>query len=699
MVRSGHYGVVEDEHFRMKRRRSRPATPPVGTLDRTRLRTRAGAGLAVAFLAMGILVWLLIRIGSHHTPYWTDAVEPTGWNVLLVSFDTTRPDYLQACGGERVPTPALDRVANGGAVFRSAFSPAPITLPSHASLLTAQNPYRHGVRENTEHALRPGYPTLASALGASGYRTAAFVSSFVMDHRFGLGHGFQEYVDRLDGPEPGLGPGTVELPGALTARRASHWIREHAGNRAAGQENRPFFLFVHFFDAHVPYAPPSPFREQHPGDPYAGELASQDAALGMILDALDGVGESARTLVWVVSDHGESLGEHGESTHSLFVYDATQRVVSVVHLPSESGRFDGAGDPQTIHAQCGLVDVAPTLMGLLGVPTTLPDADGVSLLTLLQGRPPESRVLYMETHSPLISYGWAPLEAVRDAGWKLIRAPEPELYDLRADPGETHNLFGARPEQVARLEKELDAFLADASLDVREAARQPTPEELERLRSLGYVGGAGVARPDSVNRPDPKRMLHFFHETFQSAKTLLLQGRFEEAIAAFQQAIAVDPGNYSLYLFLAGAYRQAGKLDLADDAYREAVRLSPHSPRVWYGWGRAKLSAGAPDSASWAFRKSIELLPGSPDGWSALGESEFAAGRASQAVAAFDSAMARGGDPRSIHGWMARVYRDGLRDPGQAQKHLERYAALLGVTPDEASRALPGPAPEHLDDH
>jgi cytochrome c-type biogenesis protein CcmH/NrfG len=305
----------------------------------------------------------------------------------------------------------------------------------------------------------------------------------------------------------------------------------------------------------------------------------------------------------------------------------------------------------------------------------------------------------METHSPLISYGWAPLEAVRDARWKLIRAPEPELYDLRDDPGETRNLFGAHSEETARLERELDAFLADEPPREEGASRQPTPEELERLRSLGYVGGAVAATADSVNRPDPKQMLRFFHETFQNAKALLLQGRFEESIAAFRQAIEVDPGNYSLYLFLAGAYRQAGRPDLADDAYREAARLSPHSPRVWYGWGRAKLSAGAPDSASWAFRKSIELLPGSPDGWSALGESEFAAGRASEAVAAFDSAMARGGDPRSIHGWMARVYRDGLRDPGQAQKHLERYAELLGVTPDEASSALPSPAPEHLDDH
>jgi tetratricopeptide (TPR) repeat protein len=294
---------------------------------------------------------------------------------------------------------------------------------------------------------------------------------------------------------------------------------------------------------------------------------------------------------------------------------------------------------------------------------------------------------------------------VRDDSWKLIRAPEPELYDLRADPGETRNLISEHPEQTARLERELDAFLQGARDDAA-SIREPNPEELERLRSLGYVSGsASATRADSMSgddlmsRPDPKRMLRFFHETFQGAKALLLQGRYEEAIAAFQQAIEVDPGNYSLRLFLAAAYRQAGQPELADREYREAARLSPASPRVWYGWGRAKLAAGAADSASWAFRKSIELLPGSPDGWGGLGESEFAAGRPKEAIAAFDSALARGADPAWSHGWMARVYRDGLRDPGQAQSHLDRYAAFLGMTPDEASRALPGAANEAPPDH
>jgi hypothetical protein len=538
-----------------------------------------------------------------------------------------------------------------------------------------------------------------------------------MDHRFGLDQGFDEYVDRLDGPEPGLGPGSVEVPGAITARRASRWIHEHAGSRASGKETRPFFLFVHFFDAHIPYAPPSPYREQHPGDPYAGELAAQDAALGAVLDALDSSGESARTLVWVVSDHGESLGEHGESTHSLFIYDATQRVVSVLHPPPAGGRFDGSGEPRFVAAECGLIDVGATLFDLLGIADSLPDEDGTTLMPLLEGRAATPRTLYCETHSPLISYGWAPLEGVRDNDWKLIRAPEPELYDLRADPGETRNVIAAHPNQRARLERDLLAFLADAPSEGAGATtRVPSAEELERLRSLGYVGGGArttpaggpdptAAPPDRsraqaapAERPDPKKMLRFFHQTFQQAKALLVQGRSEDAIRAFEQAIEIDPGNYSLHLYLAAAHRQAGEAAKADRAYRQAAHLSPSSPRVWYGWGRAKLASGAADSASWAFRNSIDLLPGSPDGWSALGESEFAAGRPEQAAAAFDSALARGADPRWTHGWLTRIYRDGLRDPLQTRKHLERYASLSGMAPDEAARSLPGSYPDTAPD-
>ncbi|MCA9729500.1 MAG: sulfatase-like hydrolase/transferase, partial [Candidatus Eisenbacteria bacterium] len=200
-------------------------------MDRTRLRPLTAGAIAVALAGMGLLIWLLTRSPSPESVFTSVPTAPTGWNILLVSLDTTRPDRLAACGGGPVATPSLDRVARGGVVFHSAITPAPITLPAHASLLTGQNPYDHGVRENTEHALPRGRTTLATVLHEHGYRTAAFVSTFVLDHRFGLDQGFEEYMDRLDGPEPQLSPGSVEVPGSITARRAARWIHEHAGLR------------------------------------------------------------------------------------------------------------------------------------------------------------------------------------------------------------------------------------------------------------------------------------------------------------------------------------------------------------------------------------------------------------------------------------------------------------------------------------
>lgn len=612
---------------------------------------------------------------------------PPQWNILLVSFDTTRPDFLQSLGGTKVATPGLARVVGNGVVFEQATSPAPITLPAHATLLTGENPYRHGARENTEHALPESRVTLPEILSRHGYRTGAFVSSFVLDSRFGLAQGFETYIDRLDGPEPGLSPGSPELTGAIVSGRAAQWIRQHADRRARGEETRPFFLFVHFFDAHIPYAPPAPFVKLHPGDPYAGELAYQDACFGQILDAVQAAGEATRTLVWAVSDHGESLGAHGEETHSLFVYDVTQRIVSVLQLPPASGEYV-AGEPALrVVTETGLVDVAPTLLDLLHVPESLPEPDGLSLRAMLEERADPERGIYLETLSPLVSYGWAPLHAVRTAEWKLIRAPRPELYDLIADPRELDNLIDARADVAAKLDPVLTAFLENESTGDT-ASRTASPEELERLRSLGYLGGAGHD-PSASDLPDPKDRVQFFHEEFQDAKTALLQGNYDEAIPAFERALVLDPGNHSAQLFLATALREAGELDQAGFAYRRAILLVPGSARAWYGLGRTLLEAGYPDSAALVFRKSLEILPASPEAWAGLGEAYLHGSQLESAATALDSARANGLEPRLANGWLARLYRDNLSDSSRARPYLERYARLSGWSVEDAGTKLP----------
>ncbi|MCA9754546.1 MAG: sulfatase-like hydrolase/transferase [Candidatus Eisenbacteria bacterium] len=655
--------------------------------------------LALLVLAVSGAAYYVSFLRERTSPFG-DSDRPTEpWNILLISLDTTRPDYLAACASGPVATPSLDRIAGGGFVLSSMISPAPITLPSHASLLTGLNPNRHGVRENTEYALPDDAITAAETFRSHGYRTQAFVSAFVMDGRFGLEQGFGDYVDDLTAPS--VRPGAVELPGAVSTSRAAEWISAHATARRRGDETRPFFLFLHLFDAHAPYAPPSPYRESYPSDPYAGELAYQDAVLGAVLDRLEVVGEADRTLIWVVSDHGESLGAHGEDTHSLFVYDVTQRIVSLLRLPPANGRYETGAPRLVADDVTGIVDVYPTLLDLMGIAPPGSEAtaglDGQSLVPLLRGESDPERAIYCETWSPYVSYRWAPLEAVRTKQWKYIRAPFPELYDLVSDPNEETNLAAAKPDVVRDLSNHLDTFIAGASGGTLAAGatRAASEEELERLRSLGYLGNAGTPSPGDVDfskLPDPKRQVAFFRGPFQSAKSLLLSGRVDEAIAKFEDARSADPGNPSVHQFLGVAYRQAGEFRDAADSYRTALALQPDSPRSWVGMGRAQMSLGHPDSARTAFVTARTLLPHSPDSWEGLGDLAWEAGDVARAATLLDSARVLGAPPILIEGKLARLYRDDFPDAARASRHLEAYARALGTNATEAARRLP-PSP------
>ncbi|MBD3236772.1 MAG: sulfatase-like hydrolase/transferase, partial [Candidatus Eisenbacteria bacterium] len=530
-----------------------------------------------------------------------------------------------------------------------------------------------------------------------GYATAAFVAAFVLDRRFGLAQGFELYEDRLWGPEPGLGPQTVELRGGLVAERAIRWIGEYAAERRSGVETRPFFLFVHFFDAHAPYVPPPPHARIYADQPYNGELAYQDACLGRLLDAIEAHGEASRTLVWVISDHGEALGEHGEPQHSIFLYDSTVRVVSILRLPSQAGRYV-AGDPRLrIGAQTSLISVAPTLLALCGLSSAAaaatPFGEGRSLTPLLQQRAWEERAAYCETLSPLITYHWAPLYATRTTAHKYVRAPDPELYDLQTDPDELHNLIAERPAVQAELSAALDAYLEREGGGAALAQRRPSEEERARLRSLGYLSG-GDAAPDPASReaaelPDPKRMLAAFDRRYQQAKGLMSQRRFSEAVEILQEAVRIDPLNSMLLVSLATSLRGAGRPDEASAAYREALRVRPDSPRTWHGWGQALLHAGRVDSALWAYERAQALQPRSPDPWVGRASAHWIQERFDQAIAEFDSALARGADPILVHGLLARLYRDELGDSARAEPHLRAYARLRRAPLEQAARHLP----------
>ncbi len=557
---------------------------------------------------------------------------------MLVSIDTLRADHVGCYGARRAHTPHLDTLAARGVRFDVALSPAPLTLPAHASLLTGLDPPRHGVRHNSVYRLGPGLPTLAERLSGAGYATAAFVGSLVLDRRFGLDRGFEVYDDTTGG-RVSAGTGYAERQADEVADAVLAWLRD-APER--------FFLWVHFYDPHASYRPPPGFASAFASDLYAGEIAFTDAQLGRILAALEARFGAGGTLVVATSDHGESLGEHQEPTHSYTIYEATQRVPLILA---------GPGLPQGVVAPgpVSLVDVAPTLLALAGAPP-LPETSGVDLREALEasGRgsgealEPDgsARPIYMESLAPHLDFGWSALFGVRSGRWKYIRAPRPELYELRGDPGETRDRSADEPARAAALDRALEALLGSEQRFATDVA--VSSEDRARLRSLGYVVPEQAAVPDRAaleRGADPKDRMSLLLELARAqvelddgrardalarldalgrpdapgrpdvpaavpttvvahrAAAALAAGDPERAAAEARAALAAEPSRTDMRILL---YRALSAQGRAEDAGRALALLPPEvAPAAWVAIAaaRAELADGRPEAA----RRRLEL--------------------------------------------------------------------------------------------
>ena len=478
-------------------------------------------------------------------------------NVLLVTLDTTRADRLGAYGYAAARTPILDRLARDGVLFERAVAAAPTTLPAHASLMTGRNPMAHGVRNNGV-PLDRAVPTLADAFRAAGYRTAAFVSAFVLDQRFGLVRGFDTYDDHLD-PPAGHASDAIERRGDRTVAAASAWLTAAAsaapGPPGSAPTAAPFFLWVHLYDPHDPYEAPAQPGRDDVSALYDGEIAFADSAVGALLGALERQGLSGNTIVAVIGDHGESLGEHGEATHGMFVYESAMRVPALLKWPASLP----AGTRVTPLVRA--IDLAPTLLDLAGRPP-LTGATGVSLVPLVRGTGAAPATAYGETYFPQLFMNWAPLRSWRDGQWKFIEAPTLELYDLASDPGETVNLAAREPDRAARMRRALYALLAAEGTAAASAG--PDRETMQKLAALGYVGGGGTqGRDDPLSRPDPKAMIDVFNR-LREANAALDSGHPDDAARVASSALATDAGNAFAMLILGKAERTRGR-------YREAA--------------------------------------------------------------------------------------------------------------------------------
>ncbi len=524
-------------------------------------------GLALVLAAGGALsVLRLFSARGSSAGARNGAIPPTGaaagFNLLFVTLDTVRADHLGCYGYAAARTPNLDALAGAGLRFGQAIAPAPLTMPSHATMMTGLEPPTHGVRDNG-FRLAEDQTTLAEILTAQGYATAAFIGSFILDKRFGLAQGFETY-DEVSTPRDGAnGPARNAdancRPAVAVTNSALRWLNSpsHGG--------KPFFAWIHYFDAHFPYTPPREFAQQFPDQPYDGEIAYVDAQVGRVLELLQRNGVYQRTLIVIAGDHGEGLNEHGEPTHAYLIYDSTMRVPLILHNPALFGV------PQVIEDRVvSLADILPTVLDLLGIPAPGP-LDGRHLLA--SPLDPD-RAIYIETMASRLNNGWASLHGLRRLHDKYIQAPRPEYFDLRADPGELNNLAAAAPAEMAELEVRLAARMAHAPPfeQVAAQANALVPEDIQRLATLGYVRAPGAGTPTGVL--DPKDMLPLWKRVMD-AEIKSLDGQHEEAVAEIESALREDSTNGHAWYYAASIYGRCERLASSEAALRRALALSP----------------------------------------------------------------------------------------------------------------------------
>ena len=596
-------------------------------------------------------------------------------NILLVTIDTFRADRLDAG-----VAPNLDRLAQRSVRFATARSAVPLTLPSHTTIMTGELPTAHGVRENGLTPLGAEHATIARVLKSAGYDTAAFVGAFVLDRRFGLSQGFDEYDDRIARDPHATERLEAERPASAVVDSALAWLDKHP---APGTRHpAPFFVWIHLYDPHAPYNPPREFVRsslQRPvpslQDLYDGEVAYADSQIARVFDWLAAHQLSDRTTIIVAGDHGEGLGDHGEATHGMLLYDSTLRVPLIVSQPGHA--------PAVVAEPVSLADIAPTILGIAGaaVPPSMhgrdlvrlkPDATNETKNVRSVRRQPDLD-LYSETEYPRVA-GWSALQALTDGRWMAIRAGRAtELYDLDRDPREQHDVSASQSATVAAFGARIETIRTAAS---NGGAVAVSAEAQERLRALGYVAASPTA-PSSADAPSPARHIATWNAfedalaalnahdpravtalsaiasanrdapVFQSAyaRALLDAGRATDALAAYRAAAKRWPTDAMLLHDLAVAARAAGKLDEARDADAASMALAPGNALAHNGAGLVAIDRHQPADAAREFERAAALDPNNAEYWSNLGNAKRALGDAPAATQAYQRAIAI--DPRT----------------------------------------------------
>jgi choline-sulfatase len=570
------------------------------------LQSTVGHGGVVATLILALLSADCSHSPDRGETRQTETPKPRNANILLITLDTLRADHISSYNPRSVPTPHIDALAARGVRFLQAVAQVPLTTPSHACILTGTYPQVHKVRDMGGFVLDKSIPTLASQAREAGFETAAFVGSATLSRSYGLNRGFETYNDDMGGTrETGLWPGIVpEIRADVVTARALEWLEQHDDSSGGINSGKNFFLWVHYYDPHFPYDPPMPFKAKYAKDPYSGEVAFTDAQVGRLLQWLGDHGLNEKTLIVLMADHGESLGEHGEWTHGVFLYDSTIHIPLIVAGP-------GIRRGQSVEQQVRSIDVMPTVTDFLAI-STGGRVQGTSLMPLLaSGKPVRTNYSYMETLYPKTGMGWSELRGMRTDQWKLIVAPKPELYRLHEDGSETQNVKDRFPADADRLQKKIWEVTGPPG-SLEKVERQPVDDEtLRQLQSLGYVS-AGTRHDLRIDMsgPDPKDRVEVLGVLERSTE-LMQRESFQAAIPMLRKIQAEDPANPAVYQKLGVCYERTGQYQKAIDVYQTALANHAESDRTYASIGDNLVRLGRLQDAADAMEKAAGINPAS----------------------------------------------------------------------------------------
>jgi arylsulfatase A-like enzyme/Flp pilus assembly protein TadD len=649
------------------------------------------------------MLWLVLPLAQASGANTPPAHKPAP-NVILITVDTVRADHVGCYGAKDIQTPTLDALARDGVVFERALSQVPLTWPSHAAILTGLYPFQNGVQDFTGQPLEPRFRSVAQAFQQHGYATGAVVSAFVLDRSWGLARGFDFYDDAFPAQAfANRDLGLVERRAGESVPRALAWLQKNP--------RRPFLFWLHLYDPHSPYDPPEPYHTEYRSHPYDGEIAYADHELGRLITWLKHNQLYDRTLIVFLSDHGESLGEHGEQEHGFFVYNSSVNIPLIVKPPAGSGVRPGR-----VSRPVETIAVAPTLLQLAGIHDQIEKQLRSGLF------PPNAETdgeAYSETFYPFSSFGWSPLHALETSRYHYIDAPEPELYDLAADPEEKNNVAAQQTATVAVLKEKLKTQLQDRPFSpAHDGSSELSPDALEKLRALGYVAYRSPVSPEALaaGLPDPKSKLWEFNSILKAEDALqagdvkraedllspvqqrdpkmyvipfllgeaeLRQQNWGRAAEQLQRCMELNPNFDNAMTGLARALAKLGRVDEAKTWLKKATASNPENYRAWYQLGLFE-AENDPAAAQASYQKAIAIQPNYSPGQRELGMLLFNQKNYAAAVPRLEKAIALGLEDAQIHNFLGICY----SQTNHLQKSIQSYRAALKLDPKLAEAHL-----------